>query len=119
MRPLGCIMMLIGWDDEFDKPMLYKCDPAGYYCGFKATSAGVKQTEANAFLERKVKKKKEVEWDLEQSIETAISCLSTVVSADFKPADIEVAVVSKENKSFRILDDEEVDSYLTALAEKD
>jgi len=29
MRPLGCSMIAIGWDQEYDKPMLYKTDPAG------------------------------------------------------------------------------------------
>jgi len=27
-------MILIGWDDEIG-PQLYKCDPAGYYVGYK------------------------------------------------------------------------------------
>lgn len=59
-------MIVIGVDEEFG-PQVYKCDPAGYYCGFKATAAGVKQTEATSFLEKKVKKK--LDWTFEQTIE--------------------------------------------------
>lgn len=51
-------MILIGYDDELG-PQVFKTDPAGYYCGFKATAAGVKQLEANSFLEKKIKKKNE------------------------------------------------------------
>ena len=59
-------MIVVGLDEELG-PQLYKCDPAGYYCGFKATAAGVKQTEATSFLEKKVKKK--LDWTYEQTIE--------------------------------------------------
>lgn len=66
-------MIVVGVDEECG-PQVYKCDPAGYYCGFKATAAGVKQTEATSFLEKKVKKK--LDWTFEQTIEVAHSCVT-------------------------------------------
>ena len=55
-------MILIGYDDEHG-PQVLKTDPAGYYCGFKATSAGSKQLEANGFLEKKIKKKQDFTYN--------------------------------------------------------
>ena len=69
-------MILIGIDDE-KGPQLYKTDPAGYYCGFKGCSVGIKQTEANSFLEKKIKKKHA--WTQSETIEVKQiqSCLYT------------------------------------------
>ena len=49
---------------------------------------GTKQTEANSFLEKKFKKKES--YNHEETIQVAINCLSTILSADFKPTEIEV-----------------------------
>ncbi|BFZ12422.1 hypothetical protein BsWGS_15461 [Bradybaena similaris] len=116
MRPLGCCMILIGYDEDLG-PQVYKTDPAGYYCGFKATAAGVKQLEANSFLEKKIKKKSE--FSDSEAVEIAITCLSTVLSADFKASEVEVGIISKEDPRFRILTEKEIDVYLAAIAEKD
>lgn len=116
MRPLGCSMMLIAFDD-LNGPQLFKADPAGYYCGYLATSNGVKQTEANSYLEKKMKKKSV--YSEEEVVHLAISALSHVLSVDFKPSEIEVGIVTKDKPEFRTLTEQEIDSHLVAIAEKD
>jgi len=116
MRPLGCCMILIGWDQE-KGAQLYRVDPAGFFCGFRACSAGTKQTECNNYLEKKIKKNSMMaENDV---IQTAIAALSHVLATDFKPSEIEIGVVSEKNPTFRKLTEAELDEHLNALAERD
>lgn len=121
MRPLGVAMILIGMDEE-KGPALFKTDPAGYYVGYRATAAGAKEQEAANFLTNKFKVKDgepEIELSESDTIQTAIACLQNVLSADFKPTEIEVAVVSARNPKFHLLTLEEIEKNLTDLAERD
>jgi hypothetical protein len=52
----------------------------------QATAVGAKVTEATTLLEKKYKK-----VDLDKTIQLAITVLSSVVSMDFKPSEIEVS----------------------------
>ena len=127
MRPLGVATTLISVDAEAG-PQLYKCDPAGYYVGYKATASGPKAQEALNFLEKRLKKQSGAElgaWD--EVVELAITALSTVLSVDFKKGELEVGIVggpaapgaSETAPAFRALTEEEIDVRLQAMAEKD
>lgn len=116
MRPYGVSAMLISMDDE-KGPSLYQIDPAGNYFGYKAAAAGTKDQEAINALEKIVKKK--IALPESETIQQAIGCLQAVMGMDFKPADIEVGVVSKSRPGFYRLTEAEIDTHLTAIAEKD
>ncbi|KAI3997457.1 hypothetical protein MKX01_008064 [Papaver californicum] len=116
MRPLGVAAMVLGIDEETG-PQLYKCDPAGHFFGHKATSAGLKEQEAINFLEKKMKS--DPKFTYEETVQTAISALQSVLQEDFKATEIEVGVVRKENTEFRVLTTEEIDEHLTAISERD
>jgi 20S proteasome subunit alpha 1 len=116
MRPLGVAAMLIGIDDELG-PQLYKCDPAGHFVGYKATSSGSKEQEAVNFLEKKIKNDPQLSQD--ETVQTAISALQSILLEDFKPTEIEVGMVSVGNPHFRVLTTEEIDEHLTAISERD
>jgi 20S proteasome subunit alpha 1 len=116
MRPMGVNMLLSGIDEE-EGPQLYKVDPAGYYIGYYATAAGQKETEATNFLEKKLKGKPELSY--KETVQLAITTLQTVASQEFKSDEIEVTVVRSEDRRFRKLSNEEVDVFLTQIAERD
>ncbi|KAL0440111.1 UNVERIFIED_CONTAM: Proteasome subunit alpha type-6 [Sesamum latifolium] len=116
MRPLGVVAMILGIDEE-KGPQLFKCDPAGHFFGHKATSAGGKEQEAINFLEKKMKN--DPAFSYEETVQTAISALQSVLQEDFKASEIEVGVVRKEDAVFKVLSTEEIDEHLTAISERD
>ncbi|XP_041991452.1 proteasome subunit alpha type-6-like [Salvia splendens] len=116
MRPLGVVAMILGIDEE-KGPQLFKCDPAGHFFGHKATSAGGKEQEAINFLEKKMKN--DPKFTYEETVQTAISALQSVLQEDFKASEIEVGVVREEDKLFKVLSTDEIDEHLTAISERD
>jgi 20S proteasome subunit alpha 1 len=119
MRPLGVATTLISVDDEFG-PQLYKCDPAGYYVGYKATATGPKQQEAMNYLDKKLKNKDYAPGDWKAVVELGITALSSVLAVDFRKNDVEVGVVGVDgDRSFRKLTSDEIDDRLVAIAEQD
>lgn len=127
MRPLGIASTLISVDAEYG-PQLFKCDPAGYYVGYKATATGPKMQEALNFLERKLKNKDHAEGTWEDVVELGITTLASVLSVDFKKGELEVGIVGgpilddpeeRTTTDFRALTEDEIDERLQAIADKD
>jgi len=116
MRPFGVALIFIGIDPE-QGPLLYKSDPAGYFIGYKATSAGAKEDEASTWLENKFKKKPVL--DQKQTIQMAINCMQTILSTELKKIDIEVAIVSIDDPLFRLLPEDKIEEHLTEISERD
>jgi 20S proteasome subunit alpha 1 len=85
-------MTLIALDSERG-PLLYKCDPAGYYVGYKAAASGPKEQEALNQLEKRLRGRAAADGTWRDVVELAISTLSAVLSVDFKKSELEVGVV--------------------------
>lgn len=119
MRPLGVALTFcqVDFEDEDRGSQIFKCDPAGYYTGVKAVATGPKQQEATTYLEKKFKKIEHVKGDWKDTVEFAITALSSVLGTDFRKNDIEIGVATEEG--FRILNPEEIDERLVTIAEQD
>lgn len=136
MRPLGVAMTLISLDSETG-PQLYKCDPAGYFVGYKATASGPKQQEALNHLEKKLKQHDCAPGSWQDVVELGIATLSTVLAVDFKKGELEIGIVGgprlrprprrdadadddeETDPGFRALSEDEIEERLQALSEKD
>jgi len=129
MRPLGVATTLISLDGEFG-PQLYKCDPAGYYSGYKAIATGPKAQEAMNFLEKKLKDRNHAEGSWEEVVELGITAMSNVLSVDFKKGELEIGIVGgplaavgtaagATEAAFKALTEDEIEERLTSIAEKD
>jgi len=121
MRPLGIAMIIIGIDVEGDTkiPQLFRCDPAGYYVGYKATAAGQKEQEATNFLEKRYKTDLNPSLSYDDTVQLALACLQNVLGSDLKAPDLEACVVRGEQLKFTRLNNDEIEAHLTALAERD
>jgi 20S proteasome subunit alpha 1 len=114
MRPLACIGLFVGVDDE-KGPQVFKVDCAGHFLPYFAAASGPKEQEAMNFLEKRVKEMKEMTKD--QVIQTAITCLGHVLGSDFRGSEIEVGCVEGKDGIFAPLTEDEIETHLNAIAD--
>lgn len=114
-RPTAVSAILFGYDPDNADFKVYKVEPSGFSCGYRAVACGVKETEAMSALE----KKNEVFNTPEKNAEFVLSTLQTVVGLDFESKEVEVAIMTKEKTQYSLMTPQEVEQILTAVAEKD
>ena len=124
MRPLAVSLTLIGMDEEFGEPQVFKCDPSGYYTGYIGTATGPKASEIQSTLEKRLVDggnggKALNTASVKDTIELAVETLGAALGQEFKTEEIEVGMVSAEHPNFRLLSEQDIDVVLNAIAEKD
>ena len=115
MRPYAVELMLFSVDNERG-PQLFGVDPAGHFMSYFGVSAGVKEHEASDILEKEFKKRENFNnLSEEETIRVAIESLQNTMGLDFKPTDIEVAMVNRETRTFKKLSVEEIEANLQII----
>lgn len=115
IRPTAVSAIIFGFEPSVNDFALFRVEPSGVLSGYRAVACGVKEVEAMSALEKKM-----TALDGEDQVaEFVVSTLQTVVGVDFEAKEIQVAVMTRENTTFRLMDEEHVDAILKAVAEKD
>ena len=106
VRPFGVSCLVAGYDD--DGPQLFQVDPSGAAFGWKATAIGKNYVNAKNFLERRYNE----DIELDDAIHTALLTLRESYDGEMTENNIEVGVISEEDKQFRLLTPAEVKDFL-------
>ena len=69
------------------------------------------------FLEKKVKSGSV--FDVNETTHSAISTLQHVLGEEVKASELEVAIVTADNRAFRVISEAQVEEHLTAISERD
>ena len=118
MRPLCCVTLLFGIDDE-KGPQLFKIDPAGYFVGYKATAAGETEQGATNQLEREFKKLPINYKTKDVAVKAAVKTLQNRLSMEFRGNDIEIAIATVDDPTVKILTQKEIEAELAKIGEID
>ncbi|KAF4714955.1 Proteasome subunit alpha type-2, partial [Perkinsus olseni] len=86
-------------------------DPSGAFFGWKASAIGKNYTNAKSFLEKRYSE----DIELEDAIHTAILTLKEGFEGAINEHNIEIGIVSSEEKKFRVLTPAEIKDYLSEV----
>jgi len=106
VRPFG-VSLIFGGVDNY-RVSLIATDPSGSYRGYKATSVGRNSDAAKEVLQKQYRE----EITLDESIALSVEALRTAAQQEMAVENLNIAVIPKETKVFRVLEDEEVRRYL-------
>lgn len=124
IRPMGVTLAIIGMESVDEQPgeyipRIYKVDPAGVYLGYSAMATGAKEVEGMSYLEKKQRNAEFHTLTREEAAKVALTALQQVTGVTLRASAVEMGEVSKGNRLYRRVPDNEIESWLTAIAERD
>jgi len=105
IRPFGVSLLIAGFDDS---ARLFESEPSGALSGYTAGAIGAGKKDVEEFFEKEYKEG----MSLEEAEKLAVKALKKVTEQKLSAVNIDMAVIDKKTKKFRILPDEEVDAKL-------
>lgn len=112
IRLPAVFITLIGIDEETLKPLIYVCDPAGHYIGYKGVGCGIKSFEITSLLEKKTENGNLLPKTKEDAIRLGLNVMSTVINQDLTSDLIEIGFVDEKDSSFCVFKENETEILL-------
>ncbi|KYR02399.1 proteasome subunit alpha type 5 [Tieghemostelium lacteum] len=108
-RPFGVALLIAGVDEK--GPSLYHSDPSGTYTQYSAKAIGAGSEGAQSTLQEKYSKT----LNLLECQKLALSTLKQVMEEAITTTNVEVAIVSRDQKKFKIYNKEELEAIIAQL----
>ncbi|MHA1369682.1 MAG: archaeal proteasome endopeptidase complex subunit alpha [Promethearchaeota archaeon] len=113
VRPFGASLMFVGVDT--DGPQIFTTSPSGAYFSWKAIAIGYRSDEAQEYLKDNYKELKSID----EVKHLAIKTLKTFVDDDLTTELIEIGTISREDRVFQMLPDDEKSDLLKAVLDEE
>ncbi|MGP8321648.1 MAG: archaeal proteasome endopeptidase complex subunit alpha [Methanosarcinaceae archaeon] len=111
VRPYGTALLIAGVDDH--RPRLFETDPSGALLEYKATAIGAGRNAVVEVFETDY----DENMDIDSAIVLAMDALFNATEGKLDADTLEVGVVALEDRKFRKLTPEEVESYVLRIHE--
>ena len=109
-RPFGCALLLAGIDKD-GKAVLYRNDPSGNYCRFKACCIGAGEENGMTSLAENYKE----ELSIEEGIKLAGKVIKENMEQKINKENIEIAYITNKDKKIIRLTTEEIERLITQI----
>ncbi len=106
LRPFGASLILAGINSE--GPQIFVTEPSGAYLEWKATAIGAGRSVAMEIFEKEYSP----EISIENAILLALRALKKSIEGELSKNNVEMAVISLEDKRFKKMDEEKLNFYI-------
>ncbi|KAK2941877.1 putative Proteasome subunit alpha type-2 [Blattamonas nauphoetae] len=119
VRPMGCSVLVAGFDHKHHVGELYQIDPSGSFWSWKATAIGQDSLTTKAFLEKRFR----ADMEIDDAIHTAILTVKETYDGVLTENGIDIAIVGERQTGqgdsakvtpieFKRLSVEEIKAYM-------